>query len=418
MLKISKITISSFYKNIFIMFKGTLIAQVIALVASVVLAKLYGTEALGVFGVFISFSAIISIINTLQLDTCIVTSKTESDSRNWKTFLFFLSPMLTAVILLFVTLFLNYFPSEKISILTLLLSAFGGVLLSYTKIHEAYLTFTKSFKTISTGKIILVIINVSFQYLLFFNYKIFGIIYGFTLSLLSVCFYYYFKTKKPFKFFNFQKITLSFNQNTSIVAYLLPSNIINGLALHLMPVLIFFFFSTQEAGVYFFSLKIVAAPLFLISSSVSQVFFQKSSELYKENKTLLYGISKKLVRINTLVMLAFIVFINTIGIYFLDLYFDENWESLRLFIFLLSFLILARASFNPISSLIVVLDKNHIGLLFNSYLFAVNLIAIYIGYLYHNITYTVLFLAIFGGTGYLMLLAYFLRILKKLQDVS
>ncbi len=87
------------------------------------------------------------------------------------------------------------------------------------------------------------------------------------------------------------------------------------------------------------------------------------------------------------------------------------------YIFTLSFLILARSCFNPISSLIVVLNKNLIGLFFNSYLFIVNLIALYFGVINNEIMHTIIILAIFGAIGYVVLMFYFLNLLKINRSV-
>ena len=57
------------------MVRGTLIAQTIAMIGAIFLAKIYGEEAYGVFGVFISITSITSIVCSLQLDKFIVISK-------------------------------------------------------------------------------------------------------------------------------------------------------------------------------------------------------------------------------------------------------------------------------------------------------------------------------------------------------
>ena len=181
-----------------------------------------------------------------------------------------------------------------------------------------------------------------------------------------------------------------------------------------MPILILSFFGAKEAGVYFFSIKILGTPLFLISSSISKVYFQKSSELLTENKSDLLKLTKNIVTTNLILMLTFLIVINTVGMYILEHFFDEKWNNLRLYTLILSILIFARTSFNPISSLIVVLNKNLESLIFNIYLFIINLVAIYVGYLYNDITITIFILAIFGGVGYLLLLAYFLNYLKTI----
>ena len=114
-------------------------------------------------------------------------------------------------------------------------------------------------------------------------------------------------------------------------------------------------------------------------------------------------------------MAVLLFLINTIGIYLLEFLLNENWENLRLFTLILSFLILARTTFNPISSIMIVLNKNHISLYFNIYLLSINLAAIFIGYYANSIIYTIVIVSIFGGLGYLFLLTYFLKILKKIK---
>ena len=79
------------------MFKGTLIAQIIAVVSSFFVAKIYGSEAYGILSIFIGFSSIFSILNTLQLDNYIITSKNKIIRTNWFNFLFLLIPFTTFI---------------------------------------------------------------------------------------------------------------------------------------------------------------------------------------------------------------------------------------------------------------------------------------------------------------------------------
>ena len=405
----------SFYKNILIMFRGTLFAQVIAVFGTVILAKVYGEEAYGIFGVFMSIISIISIISTLQLDKCIVLSKDENESINWFNFLLVLTPALSILILALVSIISNYFFSTKLNLDLIILASVGTLLFTFNSINESFFTFKKEFITISNSKIFLTISNISAQFLLFYYFSLFGLIIGFLISQSLLLLFYFFKNSTIISKTNFKEIKKGIQKNTPIVKYLLPSTALNSLANNLMPILILTFFGAKEAGVYFFSIKILGTPLFLISSSISQVFFQKSSKLLKENKTELLRLTKKIVTTNLIVMLGFLILLNTLGMYLLEYFFDEKWNNLRPYTFLLSILVFARTAFNPISSLIVVLNKNSVGLIFNSYLFIVNLIAIYFGYLHSEITITIFILAIFGGIGYFLLLAYFLNHLKYIS---
>jgi len=396
------------------MVRGTLIAQIIAIIGTLFLAKIYGEEAYGIFGVFISIISITSIICSFQLDKLIVISKNSKESSNWYNFLLLLVPVSTLIISLLLFVVSNYFVSEKFSLSLLLFCAIGTLILALISIHENFFTFKKEFSRISNSKIFLTIANVGLQIFLYSSYNLWGLIIGFLISQCSLLIFYVFKNRNVISKTNFTEIKKGIQSNASILKFLLPSNTLNSIANSLMPILILAFFGTKEAGVYFFSLKILGIPLLLISSSVAQVYFQKSSILLKEDKEELLKLTKKIVGTNLLIMLAFLLLINTFGMYFLDYFFDGKWNNLRSYTLILSILVFARTAFNPISSLIVVLDKNFESLLFNSYLFIINLVAIYVGFLYDSITITILILAIFGGIGYILILAYFLNHLKQI----
>ena len=114
-------------------------------------------------------------------------------------------------------------------------------------------------------------------------------------------------------------------------------------------------------------------------------------------------------------MLSFIILINTFGIYILETLLQNSWENLRQYTLILSFLIFAKSSFSPISNIIVVLNKNHVALIFNIYILIVNLVAIYFGIIKSNLLYTIYILSFFGGLGYVSLAFYFLKKLKGIK---
>ena len=412
---LTPLKITTFQKNILLMFKGTVIAQVIGVIGSILLAKIYGSEAYGIFGVFISITGILTIINTLQLDKSIVLQKSKFESKKLMNSLFLITVIISLVLFVlyyFITVFFNL---NLIKLNVLPYTILASIIISFNRIHESFFTFRKKFNPISKAKIFTAFFNIIFQLLLFYKFKLMGLVYGNIISISLLSIYYFLKNKKHVSNINFQQLRKSLHLNNTIIKYLFPSTLINSLAINLMPILIVTFFSLKDSGVYFLSLKILAVPLFLISSSISQVYYQKSSEMLQTSKEKLFDFTKKIVFTNLGIMLFFIVAINTIGIYFLEYIFDENWGNLKLFTFILSFLILARSSFNPISNIIIVLNKNHVSLLFNSYLLLVNLAAIYIGYTYNNIFQTIIILSLFGGLGYIILLLYFMQKLKELK---
>lgn len=395
------------------MFRGTVISQMIGILGSLYLAKLYGTTAYGIFGVFISVVSIFSIVNTLQLEKNIITSKTISKSTNWYNFLILITPITSIILIVILYVLSEYNVLESINQKLLIWFFIGTIGISYFIINESLFIYRKKFKLLSNTKVLLTIVNVSLQVLLYSKYKINGLIYGHVISQLVVVFFFYMNNIKFIKPVNPSLIKSDLKANNTIIKYLLPGTTINAFAIHLMPILLLAFFDEKQAGIYFFATKLLTAPLFLISSSVSQVYFQKTTELMQTKKSEILRMTQKIVRSNLLLMFVILLIVNSIGMYLLELYLGPSWENIRLFTLILSFLILARTSFNPISSLIIVLNKNHVSLIFNTYLFITNLIAIYIGYMYTDIIITIIILSVFGGIGYLAMLFYFLKKLKN-----
>lgn len=398
------------------MFSGTILSQIIGFVGSIFIAKIYGSEAYGIFGVFLSISSILTIFNTLQLENGIITAKNLNDSKILMNLLFIISFFLALLLFLTYNLLIDLLGFKNSNFALISIAILASILISFNKIQESFLVYRKKFNTLSTAKVITVIFNLFCQFLLFFKFKLMGLVYGTIISSFIVGIYYFQKNKKYLNVSNFKLLQNSIIQHKSILKFIFPSALINSLAINLLPILIVTFFTLKDSGVYTLSLKIVATPLFLISASISPVYYQKSVKVFQYSKEKLYDLTKKIAITNVILMLLILLGINTIGVYLLELFLTKSWENLRLFTGILSFLILARSLFNPISNIIIILNKNKISLLFNVYLLCISFLAIYIGFLNNSLIYTLVILSIFGGIGYVLLLIYFLRILKSYKE--
>lgn len=410
--KLNTSFLNGFYKNIFTMFKGVFVAQLLGFIGTVFLAKIYGKSAYGFFGFFIACSSILSVVNTLQLEYIIISSK----RHNIKWFNILIKIIIATSLLFFVLLFPLTFFIEKLSLSILITSFLGAFLLSLVVINENLSVFNKDFTFISKVRVLTTFSTIFFQFLFFYVFYKSGLIIGFLTAMSLIVIIYLFKNKSFLHNEKLHFIKADKKTSTNIVKYLFPSNIANSLGINIMPVLLLFFFGAKETGEYFLSLKILTAPLLLISSSVSKVYFQKASEKINQSKKNIYKFTLKIILKIAVFMILFLLIINTIGIVLLNHFFDKNWQNLPKFIHLLSFLILARSLFNPISSITIILNKNQASLIFNIFLLISNFIAIYVGVMNKSIEYTIFTLVILAGLGYLSLLAYFLIYLKKTSN--
>lgn len=395
------------------MFKGTFVAQVIGFIGTLVLAKLYGESAYGIFGVFISFSSFFSILNTLQLEQCLVITNNKEERKNLFNSIFLITLVTSLVFALIVIMVSFFFQNEKDKILIILFSIVFSIVFSFNKIHEYYLIFKENFKKISELKILLIALNLAFQLLLFNWFKIKGLIFGNLISVTLVSIYYFILNKPLITWINFTLLKKTLKNNKSILIHLLPATIISNIAINLLPLLITFYFGLEVYGVYFLSIKIISTPFNLINSSVAQVYYKKASKLFIKKSPKLINTTKKIIYYNFGLMLFLLIIINTIGIYLLEIVLNKNWENLRAFTLILSFLFLAKSTFIPISDIIIVLKKNYIHLILNCYILIINFIGFYLGYIYNSIILSLLFITFFGSLGYLSLMYYSLKEMKK-----
>ena len=407
--------LTSFQKNIATLFSGTIIAQIINVLGALLLAKIYASDLYGSYSVFLSFVSILTVVNSLKLEYTIITDKSEKKNINMVNALLVIILLMSIFHLIIFSLFSSFFLKNGIVYSILILSVLAALFISNSKMFEFYATRKSLFKTIANARVIMAASTITLQLTLFF-FSENGLIYGYICSMVITLLFYVTVSKKIIRLPNFNLFKNTVADHKNILRFAFPSGLINAIGVNIMPILMISFFSASVSGVYSLSLKVVSVPLFIISSSVSQVYFQKASDFFNHSKNKLYDLTKKMAYTNILIMLIILVVINTLGIYLLDLFFDKSWENLRLYTMILSFFVLGQIAFSPISSIIVITNKMHIGLIFNCSLVLINIIAIYIGSLYNNIMYTVLILSIFGGLGYLVLLFYFLSLLKTYKN--
>ncbi|MCK0130678.1 oligosaccharide flippase family protein [Flavobacteriaceae bacterium F08102] len=406
-----------FQKHIATLFSGTIIAQAINVLGALILAKLYAPELYGTYSSFLSFVSILTVINSLKLEYIIITDKSLDRSKNITEGLVFIVLFICLLHLGFFWISRDYFEAHGFIFLILVASSITSFFLSNSKILESFATRTAEFKTIATARVFTSIAVISLQ-LLLFGYASNGLIYGYGIAMFLVFLFYAIRLKKDLKRPDFPLFKTTIKSHKNILRFAFPSGLVNVFAINIMPILLLTYFSPADTGVFALSLKIVSVPLFIITSSVSQVYFQKASNYFNTTKEKLYTLTRSVARTNFFIMLGILILINTIGIYFLELLFDKNWDHLREYIRLLSILVLGQVTFSPISSLIVIINKMKIGLIFNLFLVCINLLAIYIGYQIQDILYTVRILSIGGGLGYILLLLYFLNHLKKNKNAK
>lgn len=402
------------FKGVLSLLAGNTISQAIATLGGLALANYYGPDNYGVYNVFLSYVMILTVVTSLRLDNVMIMQRSSKELRNLFGGILIISLVLTIVLVLGMLLikFFDLF-TIKVSYFLLLLMMVGATLSVWNLTQKNLLTKYKLFNQISTSLVIASLVSVVFQaFFYFLNWSENGLIYGWVVGVFASFIYNVRVTKGRLDKVDFALFKKSIKEHIGIVRFTYPSDVINSIANNIMPILVIAYFSQAEVGIYAMAFKILSIPLLLLSESISRVYFQKSVSLFGYDNQSLQKITYRIIGTNVGMIFGFLLLINTLGVYLLNVFLSEKWSGIGAYIAALSFWILARSALNPISPLIIVLKKNHYSLIFNIYLLLVNFAAIYIGVQNDSFLYGIWWYSFLSGFGYLGLL---LSVLLKLN---
>jgi len=276
---------SEFTKNSIILVIGTIIAQLIPIVISLYLRRVYTPEDFGALAVYLSIVGILIIISSFRYEATIVLPKNDNESANILSLTFVLSILFNGLVFFIILFFKNKicnlinFPIKFSNYLYLL--PFTTILYSFYQSINFWLIRQKAFNASSINKITRRGVEGIIQSALGFGRYSSGLVLGdffgnfanvisgfiqmkrnnFKLRYVSKKkMFFVLKKYKEFPLFNLFPTLLS------SAATLLPFIFINKL------------YSTTDVGYLDLSRLVLSIPLALISVTLSQVIFQQITD--------------------------------------------------------------------------------------------------------------------------------------------
>lgn len=393
---------NKFYVNILTLITGTTIAQAIHIILSPLLTRIYKPEDFGIYSVFNSIVAVISLFSTGKYEMAIMLPKNNKQSFD----LVRLSLILSAVTCIFI--FFVFFIFNK-SIFTILntkqLSNYWFLIPTAVFLFSVYVIYTnfftreQKFKIVSLNKIfqslILGITQVLFGK---FSFRFLGLIYGFIISYLIGIFLFirHINTKISFSFYNVKRSIVVAKEYIRLPKYELLHSSIDILHNYGVIFLIAYFYSTKEVGYFALATRILSLPISIIGSSISQVFYSYASKNKQFLKEITLNVLEKLILISIIPFPLLYVFANRL----LPFVFGKEWIDLDKVVKALCFWLAIRLISSPLSTIPLIVNKQrnwlYIGILYNILIFGmIFLLGISKVDFYHSILYTFLTAGIF-----------------------
>lgn len=318
-------------KNILTLMTGVGLAQVINIIISPVLTRLFIDEQFGYFSLFLSTFTLFSVISTGRYEYSILLPKKKSEALhlfqltniiNIITFLLF-----TILIVLFFDLITNLLKFESNSNWLYLIPLSVLIFSQYQSLNFLS-NRIKLYSNIAKSKVLqsifLAISSVSIGYFFTLEY---GLIYAHIVGQLSALIIILIYTKKYLKqiSFSYLKLLVLAKKYKKFPLANMPHAFINALKEFLSILLINSFFLTNILGQYYLVMRILKIPIILLGTSISQVFYKHSIEKYNKNIKIQNDVKKLFFKLILIGFAPFII-IYLLSESLFTIFFGESWS--------------------------------------------------------------------------------------------
>ncbi|MCF6365109.1 MAG: oligosaccharide flippase family protein [Bacteroidales bacterium] len=367
---------SEFVKNSLTLFTGTTIAQIVPLVLSPVLSRIYTPEDFGVLALYMSIASILAVFATGRYEMAIVLPKKDSDAINIFSLSIVISVGLALLILASVLLFNSQIAdiagNKNISfyLYFLPLTVFS---LGLFKALNYWFNRRNQFKNIAKSKVIASSGNSAIAVSIGFLKKgslglVFGWIFGQLSSALYMLGILISKERRYFSYIKKEKIIAVFKRYKKFPLFDTWSELLNVLSVQFPIIILMQYYGDNITGHYSFAYKVLLLPFSLLAFSMGQAFFKKANELKNTGKDVsafTFGVFKKLVLISFLPLAVTGIF----GDYIFPFIFGNEWiiagEYSRIFSLWIFIIFIS----SPLTNLFAVYERQRTNLIFNFVMF-------------------------------------------------
>jgi O-antigen/teichoic acid export membrane protein len=378
---------NGFLRNSMTLTIGTSISQLIPILFSPVLTRLFSPSEFGILAVVSSITLIISVVSTGKYETIILIAKNNRDAAN----IAILALLISLIVSLASLLLFLFFSDTIINILNqprlehwIFVCPLMSFLISIYQVYNEWCIRKSQFKNLATNKIInsgaITASNLLFGFLrISSGGLIYGELLGRFISALS-CTYY--ATKRDFHEFRssqFSRMIELGKQYLSAPRFILPGQLLNTFAGQIVILLIAGFFSDVEVGYYSMTVMVLSVPASLISLTIRDVFRQKANEEYQKNKNCRDIYLKTLKAVSAISLIIFT------GLFFIlpglfAFVFGENWRTAGEYARILSPTIMISFIAESVWGMFIVAEKMRAVLIWQIQFFAFTLLSMILGY--------------------------------------
>ena len=301
----TKIIKSTFVRNVLTIVSGAAVAQIITIAFAPIITRIYGPEAFGVFGVFMSIVGIFTPIVALTYPVAIVLPKEDEDAKALVRISIYVAITMSTTIFLLLIFF--YQPIGHYLQITeirsyLVLIPFFMFFSATTQVAQQWLIRKRQFYVRAKIDVIqAIIVNIGktcaglispIATVLILIASLGQALYAMMLTWGARFVTIRDKREDPDKTITSSNLLEIAKHHYDFPLYRAPEAFINGVSQSLPVLLLSSFFGPVSAGFYVIGITVLSLPSQLISHSVGDVFYPHIAEASKNNENLTPLIAK------------------------------------------------------------------------------------------------------------------------------
>lgn len=397
---------STFAGDVLRLVSGTTVAQLITVLSSPIVTRLYGPEAFGLWAIFGSITLVIGVVVCLRYELAIMLPPTDEEAANIFTLsLLFVS--LTTLITVPLVVFGGGLASRllKAPALSKVLWAvpvmvfINGVILVFNYWNSR----TRHFARLSGARVAASATSTAVQLGAGWsghagaNSLIASSIAGSGISSAALARQILRDDGALFRrSVRWRAIREAFARYSKFPAYGTASALLNSVSWQLPSFLLQYYFSTLVVGLYSVGNQMLRVPLSLVGGAISQVFYQRAAEAHRKGRLaeIVEGAFQRLVAFGLFPTVIFAIVGREIFLVVLG----SKWGEAGVYTQILSLWTFFWFISSPLTSLFSVLERQEFGLKINAVIFVTRLASLVTGGLLGNARLAIM---LFAGTGVL-----------------
>jgi len=409
--------LNDFLKNTIKIMSSSSLAQLTVICITPLLTQFFSPEEFGIYAFYISVCTIFGSIANGKFDIAIMLPKKNIDSVNIFILSILISFTFSVLILIVLYLFKNLIFRNEYVVFVKLYYVFP-ITIFFIGLNSSILSFFNrqtAYNEIAKNNVIKSTTN-SFSSLFLGIKKIAtGMIIGNLISLTVTLLvnFSYIKNKINKRDIKRTLIISNFIKYIDFIRFSTISNFFNSVSSFGITTIIILFFGPKVAGLYFLAEKIFAVPISILTSSISQVYFEKASRLFYTDKFELLQLTLKIQKNIFKILFPSLLFLCLLGEILLNIL-GEEWSKAGAILKFISVYILFKNIYSPISHIGDILNKQKQLLLFNFSIFSFQVISFVALNNFNDLKLTLLTSSFFGAVHYILLDYYMKKELKKM----